>query len=72
MMATLIAGLGAFCILFAVNSSIHSYLIVRYSEGDKVAMNIGFYYCANAIGRLTGDGGGMAIGWVRRGGSLDT
>lgn len=43
-----------FCILFAVNSAVHSYLIVRYSEGDKVAMNVGVYYCANAVGRLVG------------------
>lgn len=44
----------AFCILFAINSAVHSYLIVRYSEGDKVAMNVGVYYCANAVGRLVG------------------
>lgn len=31
----------AFCLLFAINSAVHSYLIVRYSEGDKVAMNVG-------------------------------
>lgn len=54
MTGTMIGGLGAFCLLFAVNSSIHSYLIVRYAEGDKVAMNVGFYYMANAVGRLTG------------------
>jgi hypothetical protein len=28
--------------------------LCRYSEGDKVAMNVGFYYMANAMGRLTG------------------
>ncbi|PNH11053.1 hypothetical protein TSOC_002123 [Tetrabaena socialis] len=54
MTAVMVGGLGAFCLVFAVNSSIHSYLIVRYAEGDKVAMNVGFYYCANAMGRLTG------------------
>ncbi|GIL57757.1 hypothetical protein Vafri_12905 [Volvox africanus] len=54
MTGVLVAGLGAFCLVFAVNSSIHSYLIVRYAQGDKVAMNVGFYYCANAMGRLTG------------------
>ena len=32
----------------------HSYLILAYAEGDKVAMNVGFYYMANAAGRLTG------------------
>eukprot|EP00198_Chlamydomonas_reinhardtii_P012711 XP_001702048.1 predicted protein [Chlamydomonas reinhardtii] len=54
MTGVMVGGLGAFCLLFAVNSSIHSYLIVRYAQGDKVAMNVGFYYCANAMGRLTG------------------
>lgn len=52
--AVLLAGLFAFALVFAVNSSIHSYLIVRYSEGNKVAMNVGYYYMANAVGRLTG------------------
>ncbi|CAB1108883.1 unnamed protein product [Ectocarpus sp. CCAP 1310/34] len=40
--------------LFAVNSSVHSYLIVSYSNKDKVAMDLGFYYMANAMGRLIG------------------
>ncbi|GAB4819699.1 hypothetical protein N2152v2_006745 [Parachlorella kessleri] len=52
--ATLTVGIYIFCLLFAVNSAVHSYLIVRYSEGDKVAMNVGVYYCANAVGRLVG------------------
>jgi len=46
--------LAFFCIAFAINSSIHSYLIVRYSAGDKVAGEIGFYYMSNAAGRLAG------------------
>jgi predicted MFS family arabinose efflux permease len=50
----MLAGLGAFGVVFAVNSSVHSYLILAYSEGDKVAMNVGFYYMANAGGRLAG------------------
>ncbi|KAG2496544.1 hypothetical protein HYH03_005367 [Edaphochlamys debaryana] len=54
MTAVMVGGLGAFCLVFAVNSSVHSYLIVKYAHGDKVAMNVGFYYCANAMGRLTG------------------
>lgn len=54
MTGVVVGGLAAFCLVFAVNSSIHSYLIVRYAQGDKVAMNVGFYYCANAMGRLTG------------------
>ena len=44
----------AFCILFAINSAIHSYLIVRYAEGNKVAMQVGVYYASNALGRLVG------------------
>lgn len=44
----------SFCILFAINSAIHSYLIVRYSEGDKIAMQVGVYYASNALGRLVG------------------
>jgi len=54
MTAVLVSGLAAFCLVFAVNSAVHSYLIVRYAEGDKVAMNVGYYYMANAMGRLTG------------------
>jgi MFS family permease len=50
----LIVGLGVFGTIFAVNSSVHSYLILAYSDGDKVAMNVGFYYMANAGGRLVG------------------
>ena len=52
--AVLLAGLAAFCVLFAVNSAVHSYLIVRYSGDDKVAATVGFYYMANAVGRLVG------------------
>ncbi len=51
---TVVAGLFVFGVLFAVNSSIHSYLILAYAEGDSVAMNVGFYYMANAGGRLLG------------------
>ena len=40
--------------MFALNSAVHSYLILAYAEGDKVAMNVGFYYMANAGGRLAG------------------
>ena len=50
----LVGGLGVFGAVFAVNSSVHSYLILAYSDGDKVAMNVGFYYMANAGGRLVG------------------
>jgi MFS family permease len=44
----------AFSFVFAVNSSAHSYMIVKYTSGDKVAMTVGFYYMTNAIGRFIG------------------
>jgi len=50
----LVGGLFLFGIVFAVNSSVHSFLIVAYSDTDKVALNVGFYYMANAGGRLLG------------------
>jgi predicted MFS family arabinose efflux permease len=50
----LIAGLALFALFFALNSAVHSFLIVDWSQHDKVAMNVGFYYMANAGGRLTG------------------
>jgi len=50
----LIAGLILFGVVFAMNSSIHSYLIVSYSASDNVSMDVGFYYMANAMGRLIG------------------
>lgn len=50
----LIIGLVLFGIVFAINSAIHSYLILAYSDQDKVAMNVGFYYMSNAGGRLAG------------------
>ena len=50
----ILGGLGAFGVVFALNSSVHSYLILAYSDGDHVAMNVGFYYMANAGGRLVG------------------
>ena len=37
-----------------MNSAVHSYLILSYADNDKVAMNVGFYYMANAVGRLAG------------------
>lgn len=50
----IIIGLSLFAVVFALNSAVHSYLIVEWSDHDKVAMNVGFYYMANAGGRLTG------------------
>jgi len=51
---TLSAILYLFCAVFAVNSAVHSYLVVRYADGDKVASTVGFYYMSNAGGRLVG------------------
>ena len=51
---SIMVGLALFGIVFAVNSSVHSYLILAYTDSDKVALNVGFYYMANACGRLTG------------------
>lgn len=51
---SVLLGLAIFGIVFAVNSSIHSYLILAYTDSDKVALNVGFYYMANACGRLVG------------------
>jgi MFS family permease len=50
----LLGGLAVFGMVFALNSSVHSYLILEYSERDDVALNVGFYYMANAGGRLVG------------------
>ncbi|MDX1451307.1 MAG: organoarsenical effux MFS transporter ArsJ [Oleiphilaceae bacterium] len=50
----LISALLLFGALFAINSSLHSYLIVSYSQADQVALDVGFYYMANAAGRLVG------------------
>lgn len=47
-------GLMIFGVLFALNSAVHSYLILAYSDNDKVSMNVGFYYMSNAGGRLLG------------------
>jgi predicted MFS family arabinose efflux permease len=49
-----IAGLAAFGVIFALNSAVHSYLILSYAQSGKAAMNVGFYYMANAGGRLAG------------------
>ncbi len=50
----LVAGLLLFGFVFAVNSSVHSYLILAFSKDERVTMDVGFYYMANAAGRLLG------------------
>jgi hypothetical protein len=49
-----VVGLALFGIAFAVNSSVHSYLILAYAGSEKTAEDVGFYYAANASGRLMG------------------
>ncbi|MCA9217151.1 MAG: organoarsenical effux MFS transporter ArsJ [Planctomycetales bacterium] len=51
---TVLIGLAVFGVVFALNSSIHSYLILAYTDEENVALNVGFYYMANACGRLAG------------------
>lgn len=63
----LVAGLAVFGVLFAVNSALHSYLIVHYADADGVSLDVGFYYMANALGRLLGT---VLSGWVFQIGSL--
>jgi hypothetical protein len=50
----LIVGLAVFAVVFAINSAVHSYLVLAYTDEDSVALNVGFYYMANACGRLLG------------------
>ncbi len=51
---TLVAGLLAFGFVFAVNSSVHSYLILAFGKAERITRDVGFYYMANAAGRLIG------------------
>jgi len=61
----LIGGLALFGLVFAVNSAVHSYLILALSEADGVSVNVGFYYMANAMGRLLGTLlSGLAYQWA--------
>ena len=50
----LVAGLAVFGAAFAINSSVHSYLILAYAGSEKAAEDVGFYYAANAAGRFGG------------------
>lgn len=58
---TIVTGLMIFGAVFAVNSSLHSYLIVSYAKDDGVSLDVGFYYMANAMGRLIGT---ILSGWI--------
>lgn len=57
----LLGGLLIFGVFFAVNSSLHSYLILSYASADSVSLDVGFYYMANAMGRLLGT---VLSGWT--------
>ncbi|NAW86351.1 organoarsenical effux MFS transporter ArsJ [Photobacterium halotolerans] len=57
----IVGGLMLFGAIFAINSSLHSYLIVSYAKDDGVSLDVGFYYMANAMGRLIGT---VLSGWV--------
>ena len=58
--ASIIIGLFIFGAVFAINSSLHSYLIVSYASSDGISLDVGFYYMANAMGRLIGT---VLSGW---------
>jgi len=57
-------GLVVFGFAFAVNSSVHSYLVLAYAGSEKAAEDVGFYYAANAAGRFVGILlSGLLYGW---------
>ena len=58
---SLVIGLLAFGAVFAINSSLHSYLILSHANRDGVSLDVGFYYMANALGRLLGT---VLSGWL--------
>jgi uncharacterized membrane protein len=59
-----VIGLAVFGIAFAVNSSVHSYLVLAYAGSAKAAEDVGFYYAANAAGRFGGTLlSGLLYGW---------
>jgi hypothetical protein len=64
---SLLIGLFVFAGIFALNSAIHSYLVVRYAQLDSVSQDVGFYYMANAAGRFLGT---VVSGWAYQVGDL--
>jgi len=65
MIGFLVTVIITFAIIFAINSSIHSFLVVNYAAKDKVAVSVGFYYMSNALGRLLGTlGSGLLYTFV--------
>ena len=61
--ASITIGLLIFGAVFAINSSLHSYLIVSYAGSDGVSLDVGFYYLANAMGRWQGHA--KSLSWLR-------
>ncbi|PML82037.1 organoarsenical effux MFS transporter ArsJ [Enterovibrio norvegicus] len=66
---SIVVGLLVFGGVFAINSSLHSYLIVSYARSDGASLDVGFYYMANALGRLFGT---LLSGWVYQAYGLET
>lgn len=64
----LLVGLMVFAVAFALNSAVHSYLIVAYADADGTSKDVGFYYMANAGGRLAGT---LLSGWVYQVGGME-
>ena len=65
MIGWLVSVIISFAIIFAINSSIHSFLVVNYASKEKVAVSVGFYYMSNACGRLFGTlGSGILYTYV--------
>ena len=64
----IVVGLAIFGVVFAMNSSIHSYMVLAYSDAEAVSLNVGFYYMANAAGRLLGT---LLSGWVYLKGGME-
>jgi hypothetical protein len=59
--AVVAIGLAFFALVFAMNSAVHSFLVVSYADADGVSLDVGFYYMANAAGRLLGT---VCSGWM--------
>ncbi|NCF76907.1 MAG: organoarsenical effux MFS transporter ArsJ [Proteobacteria bacterium] len=59
--AVVVIGLALFALVFAMNSAVHSFLVVSYADADGVSREVGFYYMANAAGRLLGT---VCSGWM--------
>ena len=59
-----LVGLSIYGVIFALNSSVHSYLVLQYASRDEVASDVGFYYASNAAGRLLGTLASGTLAWL--------